>query len=134
MEPSRTKSQKFQELLRKIKTKLTLGLPLSNKEAELAHYIEKIDRLGYSVKEVFEDGKLHIVRKMTVDPMFDHVKLLSQTAKPKSGKYVGSIDPMTAAEFVKQTGAGVGTAEFNEYAFKRIESDLTKYGAKYYDV
>jgi len=113
-----------------------MNLPLSQEEARLAFEVEKIDRLGYTVVERFEDGKFFIVRKINADPVIDTVKARSEMIRAngrKGGKagqrYIGSLDPITAADLAAKSGLKIGTKEFADHAVEKIQQEYTKYKA-----
>lgn len=129
-----TKQQKLKQSLQMIKWKLDRKLPLTSEEHRLVCEVERLDKLKMRLHFKSEDGKFHITRTADVDPVFEHVRGLSQAHKDapalkRKTKYLGSLDPITAAEFRKNVGAGVGTKEFQEYALKKINDTHTKFKA-----
>ena len=56
---------------------------------------------------------------------------LSRATRSKSGKlYLGSIDMVTATNWAKECGCGIGTKEYNIYAKKKLMSgDFNKFKA-----
>lgn len=105
-------------------------------ESRLAFEVEKLDRLGYTVSEHMEDGKFYIVRKINADPVIATVKQRSQMIRDSGGKggkagqkYLGSLDPITAADLAAKSGLKIGTREFADYAVDQIKREYTKYKA-----
>lgn len=81
-----------------------------------------------------ETGQLHITRTVEVDAIFsalnDYRDILSRNAKNRAvnGRLIGCIDPITAANWRKECGAGVGTKEFAQYAKKKLnDRDYSKF-------
>lgn len=76
---------------------------------------------------------MHIVKTNQVDDVFEAVKLMSDIQRDggtdKRRKYLGSIDPVTAAQFRKESGYAIGTKAFAKYAKKRLNSDYAKFRA-----
>lgn len=110
-------------------------MPLTPQETKLALEVERLCKLKTRVEYAADGRSLVIKRTNDAQPVIDHVKFLSDLqadrAKRTDGdkKYVGSLDPISAARLSKECGAGIGTKEFSEYATKRISSDMTKFRA-----
>lgn len=129
-----TKQQKLQQSLSLINKKLGAGIPLTPEEHRLASEVERVQRLKLKLEFRHEDGKMHVRRTGDADPVFAHVRHLSQLhaetpSHKKTKKFLGSIDPITAAQFRKEVGAGVGTQEFQDYALKKLNTTHTKFKA-----
>lgn len=130
-----TKAQKLKEVLQRINSKLTLGMPLSASEMRLSEAVERMHRLNQRISESFDGTKIFIRKTADADPVFDHVKYFSdlQKDKPKKSsddkRYLGSLSPNRAAQLTRECGAGPGSKEFAQYAMKRLNDDLTKFRA-----
>lgn len=129
------KKQKLLQVLKNIKSKMDLGINLTAEESRLICEVERIDRLKLKMDFKSEDGKFHIIRTGDAEPVMDHVKHLSEMqdnvpSHKRSKRFLGSIDPITAAQFRKEVGAGVGTQEFQEYALKKLDTTHTRFKVK----
>lgn len=130
-----TKQQKLQQALRTIKQKLEARLPLTPTEHRLACELERVERLNLTMEFRAEDGKMHVRRRGNAEPVFDHVRYLAERqalrpASKQTKKFLGSLDPITAAQFRKEVGSGVGTKEFQDYAIKKLNTTHTKFKAE----
>lgn len=74
-------------------------------------------------------NRLTIARSARADPVFEEVKRTGdlQADTPRSmrgrlGTYLGSIDPITAAQWSKECGSAIGTKEFALYAKRKLMS------------
>lgn len=98
--------------------------------------VERLTKLNQRVDFSADGNTLHIKRSMNVEPVFEHVKYRSDVIKDsgspnKNGRYIGSLDPITAQKLKQQSGLKIGTKEFAEYAADKIEndSDMRKFKA-----
>lgn len=132
---AQTSLKKFQQVLERINTKLTLKLPLTAEEVQVGLEAERLCKLKTKIKYVVEGDSLTIVRTNDAEPVFNHVKFLSDLQKDapsqrsRNQKYVGSLDPITAASISSKEGLRIGSKEFAEYATKKIRTDMTKFKA-----
>lgn len=133
--------QKLQKLLERINVKLTLSIPLTPREHNLVAEMQRVQTLKpRSNYQVTADGKLHIVHTNDAEPVMEGVKALSDLTRDQGGsanhRYIGSIDPITAAQFKKDSGLKIGTKEYSEYVHKRLQTTHTKFladlGKKYH--
>lgn len=75
------------------------------------------------------DGRVHITRSVDASPVIDAMKDYAdiighkRNDKMAGAKMIGAIDPITAANWSKETGLKVGTKEFAQFAKKRIQND-----------
>lgn len=130
--------EKAEEALSRILTKLSLSMPLTPAEAKLADFVERNQVLRYEEKHGFDnDGNFVISKTMNAEPVMEGVKYHVDRRAALGGKdgkagqrLIGSIDPVTAANFIKDCGYGIGTAGFNEYAIRKLETTHTKFSAK----
>lgn len=128
-------AEKFQKVLERINTKLTLRIPLTQQETAVAMEVERLSKLKARVQYAADGRSLTIKRTNDAEPVMDHVRFLSdlQADKPKKStddkRYFGSLDPISAARLAQQSGTRIGTKEFAEYASKRIRTDMTKFKA-----
>lgn len=114
---------------------MELGVPLNPLESRLVCEVERVDRLKLQMDFKSEDGKFHIIRSGDAEPVMDHVRHLADIqdevpSHKRTKRFLGSIDPITAAQFRKEVGAGVGTKEFQEYALKKLDTTHTRFRAK----
>lgn len=78
-------------------------------------------------ERLHHDGKkLTFERSMDAEPLFGAIKANGELVNPtrdKSGRlYLGSIDPITAANWAKECGHAIGTKPFAAYAKKKLMS------------
>jgi hypothetical protein len=71
---------------------------------------------------------------MDVEPIVEGVKHLNNLVNPERDKtgrlYLGSIDPLTAANWSRECGHSIGTKDWAEYAKKKLmSSDYAKFQA-----
>ena len=114
----------------RIRQKLALNLPLSEPESVLLSEIRSRLQLKPREEYVFDGTTTHVVRTNVVDDVFDAVKIMAEVHKetqPKTMKYFGSVDPITAANFAQESGHAVGTKAFAKYAKKKLASDYKKF-------
>lgn len=82
---------------------------------------------------MFDGANMHVVKTNTVDDVINFVKTMSDIQHDQVDKstyrYIGSIDPVTAANFRKESGYKIGTKEFARYAKRRLNDDYTKFRA-----
>lgn len=87
-----------------------------------------------------EDGNaFHFERSMDVDPIFDGVRAMQDIAdnggfngKLAGARYIGSVDPITAANWSKECGYAIGTKGFAAFAKKKLLSgEFSKYAVSY---
>ena len=108
------------------------GVPLSVAEQEL---LAECTRLAHSKPKeerfVDADGRIHIRKSMDAQPIVDFMKeypsLFGHRRNDKLAgtKLIGSIDPLTAVNWSKETGLKVGTKEFAKFVSKRLKNDIT---------
>jgi hypothetical protein len=79
------------------------------------------------------DGTIRIVKSVDAEPIMDAMKaygdIIQKHQRGAAGaKMIGSIDPITAAIWRKECGAGIGTKEFAAYAKKKLaDSDFRRF-------
>jgi hypothetical protein len=82
---------------------------------------------------LFDGDKMHVVETNEVDGVFDYVKTMrdihADGGTSSSGRYFGSLDPITAANFMKDSGLRIGTKEFAAYAKQRMKRDYQRFVA-----
>ena len=71
-----------------------------------------------------QDGKLVFERSVDAEPVMEGVKALHEASSGRAGpagaRYLGSIDPITAANWRRECGYAIGTKGFADYAKKKI--------------
>ncbi len=87
-------------------------------------------------ESVHADGdKLTFERSMDVTPILEGVKNMQDLdhRSPIAGaRWLGSIDPITAANWAKTCGYAVGTKGFAKYAKQQLlNGEYTKYAAQH---
>ncbi len=72
------------------------------------------------------DGNVTIQKVLDATPIIEAVKMSSEIEAPfrndRGYLHLGSIDPLTAANWAKECGCAIATKEFNEYAKKKLMS------------
>lgn len=74
-------------------------------------------------------GVVHVRKTIDVEPMLDAIKAYGDfvdkyTSYKRAQKLVGSIDPLTAYNWMQESGFKVGTRDFAKFAMKRIKNDI----------
>lgn len=88
-------------------------------------------------QSVHHDGKrLRFKTTMDVEPIIEGVKHLNNLVNPERDRtgrlYLGSIDPLTAANWARECGHAIGTKPWSAYAKKKLLSgDYAKFQADY---
>jgi len=82
----------------------------------------------------WEDGKVHFKKSLEADEMVRAISGYGELVNPRRNKagrlYLGSIDPITAANWARESGTKIGTKEFVAYAKKKLLSgEFAKYQA-----
>lgn len=103
------------------------GQELNGSENRLFEEYHRLHDLKFKERVLFDQDSQSVkfVKSMEVDPVFEGVKILSEgnSDRLKTGlTYLGSIDPITAANWSRECGAAIGTREFAEYAKKKLMS------------
>jgi hypothetical protein len=117
------------ELVRK---KLALGLPLSVAENEL---LAECRRRYYSKEKttyrVDAHGCVHVTKTVDAEPIMNAMKdygeiigVNKRNDKVAGASLIGGIDPVTAANWAKETGLKIGTKEYAQFAKNRIKNDI----------
>jgi hypothetical protein len=114
-----------------IKQKLASGVSLTVVEEELLAECRR--RYYAKPKErqwVDAEGRVHIQRSVDAEPiisaMKDYADIIGKKRNDRmaGAKMIGAIDPITAANWAKETGLKIGTKEFAAFAKKRINGDI----------
>jgi hypothetical protein len=111
-----------------IQHKLSRKLPLTPNEENLLAECQRVNRLKPKEETVFDaDGKIHFKRSVDAEPIMEAMKdygdiIQKHKSKVAGAQMLGSIDPITAAIWRKECGAGIGTREFAIYAKKKLAS------------
>lgn len=136
-----TKAQQAKMLkltLELVRQKLAAGSPLTVAENEL---LAECRRRYYSKEKekmtVDADGRVHITRTVDAEPiinaMKDYAEIIGYKRNDKFGgaKMIGAIDPITAANWAKETGLKIGTKEYAQFAKARIQNDIDYRGFRF---
>lgn len=79
---------------------------------------------------VDSDGRVIVRRSNDAEPVIQAMKAYGDLLGNKrndrcaGAKMIGGLDPITAANWAKETGLKVGTKEFAQFATKRIRDDI----------
>lgn len=81
----------------------------------------------------FDTDNGFVVKKTRdVTEVLKAVKGMSELDSPKGNNYRGSVDMYTAQTWARECGAAVGTAEWKEYALKKLkDSNYAAFRADY---
>ena len=116
--------QKERALLKKKAMGIHLGASEENFLANLwsDRNLQRKESLGVV------DGKLRWSKSANVDAVFEEVKFraegLTRATRDKTGNlYLGSIDEITARNWAKECGYGIGTKGFADHAQKKLQSN-----------
>jgi len=106
------------------------GVPLSVSEEDLLYelYRRRSERRREKTT-IDRDGNVSITKTIDAEPILDAVKAYGDfidkyTQANRAQRYVGSLDPITAANWMKESGFKIGTKEFAKFAMKRIKHDI----------
>jgi hypothetical protein len=77
---------------------------------------------------VDSNGVIHVNKTIDAEPIMEAMKAYGDfidrhTQHNRAQRIVGSLDPLTAYNWMKETGLKVGTKEFAQFAIKRIKHD-----------
>jgi len=121
-----------------VRQKVAAGASLTVAESEL---LAECRRRYYSkereTRRVDADGRIHIERTVDAEPiinaMKDYADIIGfkRNDKLAGAKMIGAIDPITAANWAKETGLKIGTKEYAQFAKKRIQNDNTYRGFRF---
>lgn len=123
-------AQKLRLLLAAAVQKEQQGIPLSAGEDQL---IAELYRRRYEKRRekihVDADGNVRIEKTIDTEPMLEAIKAYGDfidrhTQNKRSQRYIGSLDPITAYNWMQECGAKIGTREFAQFAMKRIKNDI----------
>ena len=122
-------AQKLRLILARAEVKVAQGLPLSVQEEDL---VARLDAMRYEKRResisVDASGTVHVKTSIDAEPVMEAIKaygdFIDRTSRSKTGHaMVGAIDPVTAANWMRETGLKIGTREFAQFAIKRIKHD-----------
>ena len=127
----------YQQMLQQILQKRAQGIKLTGKENRIwedhlrTHLLKRQEMVTAD-----RDGNVTIRHSMDVEPVFEGVRMMSQSqlhspVKDAHGRtYLGSIDPITAVNWAKECGHPLYSKEWREFAKKRLmDRDFAKFRA-----
>lgn len=121
-------------MLAKIAVSLRNNIPLTTDEENLLAECQRVKHLKPKDTMSFNaDGELQIHRTVDAEPvmqaMKDYGDIIERGKSRVAGaQMIGSIDPITAAIWRNECGAGIGTKEFALYAKKKLaDSDFRRF-------
>lgn len=115
-----------------MRRKLDQGLPLSVAESELLaecrrRYHSK-EKVSYKVDA---NGCVHVTKTVDAEPIMNAMKAYGdiigvnkRNDNLAGASLIGGIDPVTAANWAKETGLKIGTKEYAQFAKNRIKNDI----------
>jgi len=123
-------THKLRLLLARAEAKDAAGIPLSVKEEQLV--AEMYRRKFSNPRErvyVDSEGVVHVNKAVDAEPIMDAMKAYGDfvdcyTSRKHAQKAIGSIDPVTAVNWMKECGHKIGTKEFAKFAMSRIKNDI----------
>jgi len=126
-DPKLAKAQKLRLLLSQIAVKQQKNLPLTPSEENLLAECSRQRHLQpIETTHVDTDGTIRVVRTNNAEPIMQAMKDYGDVIERSNKKAVagaqmiGSVDPITAAVWRQECGAGIGTKEFAKYAKKKL--------------
>ena len=123
-------AQKLRLLLAAALYKEAEGTPLTLKEESLlAELYRRKHEKARETTTVDVDGTVRISKTIDAEPIMEAVKAYGDfvdrhTQNKRAQRYVGSLDPLNAARWMKESGFAVGTKQFAAFAMKRIKHDI----------
>lgn len=122
-------AQKLRLLLSKIHVKQARGVALTPTEENLLgecyyrYYSKPREK-----RHVTPEGVITVERTVDVEPVIDAMRDYADTISfgrhRHNARLVGSIDPIIAEQWAKETGLRIGSKEFVQFAAKRLRSDI----------
>lgn len=79
---------------------------------------------------VDSEGRVHVTRSVDAEPIMNAMKDYADIIGVKrndrvaGAKMIGAIDPITAANWAKETGLKIGTKEYARFAKRRLQGDI----------
>lgn len=122
-------ASKLRLLLAKISVKYDQGLPLTVAEEELLAACHHRMHLAQTETTTFDaDGTMHIKHTLNAEPVMEAMKaygdiVSGSRSRVAGAKMVGALDPITAAQWAKETGIKLHTKEFVQYVVNRLKTD-----------
>lgn len=119
-------AQKLKLLLAAVAVKLARKQPLTANEENLLAECQRVRYMQPTETTSFDaDGNMHISKTLDAEPIMQAMKdygdiIDSKQTNASGAKMIGAIDPITAAIWRKECGAGIGTREFAKYAKKKL--------------
>lgn len=128
------KAQKLKLLLAQIQVKSSRNLPLTPTEENLLAECQRVIHMKPTeTVKLDPDGTIVVKKSVDAEPIFDAMKaygdLIQKHKRGVAGaRMIGAIDPVTAAIWRKECGAGIGTKEFAAYAKKKLaDRDFSRF-------
>jgi len=115
----------LQTLLKRIRRKRLTNQLLTANEENLEAEMHRQRLMKPKEATVIDGTDIVVTREHDIEPLLQGIKERSEvTSKyhvgPVGSKWIGSIDTITAANWSKECGAGIGTKEFAAYAKKKL--------------
>lgn len=128
-------AQKLKLLLAQIAVKRERNQPLTPSEENLLAECQRVIHMKPVEKvSVDTDGTIRISKSVDAEPIMQAMKDygdvigMQHRGRVAGARMIGSIDPITAAIWRKECGAGIGTKEFAAYAKKKLaDSDFRRF-------
>lgn len=114
-------------MLAQIAVKRARNQPLTPTQENLLAECQRVIQMKPTEQIVVDQatGAIHVKRSVDAEPVMQAMKDYGDVIGKGRGKVagarmIGSIDPVTAAIWRKECGAGIGTKEFAAYAKKKL--------------
>lgn len=127
-------AQKLRLLLAQIKVKLSRNQRLTPTEENLLAECQRVSSMKPKQSvSVDSNGTVVVRRSVDAEPVMEAMKdygdvIQKGASKVAGAQMIGAIDPITAAIWRKECGAGIGTKEFAKYAKKKLaDSDFRRF-------
>jgi len=126
----RETAEKLKIILAKAEAAVAQGLPLTVKEEQL---LAELYRRRYlkprEAVTVDSAGAVHVNKTVDAEPVMDAMKAYGDfidkySTRKAAQRIVGSIDPITAANWAKESKTKIGSKEFVNFCMKRIKNDI----------
>lgn len=127
---TRLRAEKLKLILARLERAVAHGLPLSPDEENLLAELER--RKYMNPREsihVDSDGTVRVNKAVNVEPVMEAMKAYGDfidrySSRKRAQRMVGALDPLTAANWARESGTKIGTKEFAKFCMQRIKNDI----------
>lgn len=117
-------------ILARAEAKEAQGLQLTTDEEQLLAELHRRRNENRREKMTVDaDGTVRIQKTIDIEPVLEAIKAYGDfidrhTQRKQVQRMVGSLDPITAYNWMQETGLKIGTREFAKFAMNRIKNDI----------